>query len=132
MVEKVSDFIEIRVLFWPEISALGVFFKFLITSVCAPLITQVLPPLGTPPVINSYNIPWLPPQQQNIIKLHSYIILGPVITERSLNKNALNTHFDFPTFLAKYVRFHLMISHLLLGLKTTNFIHLERRSFKIY
>ena len=28
LVEKVSVFIKIRVLFWPEISALGVFFNF--------------------------------------------------------------------------------------------------------
>ena len=51
--------------------------------------------------------------------------------EKSLNENALNTHFDFPTLSAKYVRFHLMISHLSLGLKTTNFIHLERRSYSL-
>ena len=40
--EKVSIFIKIRVLFWPKISALGVFF-ILITSVCAPLNNQVPP-----------------------------------------------------------------------------------------
>ena len=28
LVEKISVFIKIRVLFWPEISALGVFFNF--------------------------------------------------------------------------------------------------------
>ena len=37
--------------------------------------------------------------------------------EKSLKGNDLNTRFDFPIFSAKYVRFHLMISHLLLGLR---------------
>ena len=43
LLENVSVFIEIRVLFWTEISALGVFLN-LITGVCAPLNTQVPPP----------------------------------------------------------------------------------------
>ena len=60
LVEKVSVFIKIRVLFWPEISALGVFLN-LITSVCAPLNTQVPP--GARPAhareIYQYNSQWI-------------------------------------------------------------------------
>ena len=41
ILEKVSVFLKIRVLFWPEISALGL---ILITSVCTPLNTEAPPP----------------------------------------------------------------------------------------
>ena len=44
LVEKVSVFIKIRVLFWPEISALGVF--ILITQVRPPSVPEC-PPGGT-------------------------------------------------------------------------------------
>ena len=51
--EKVSVFIKIRVLFWPGISALGVFLNF-DNELMRPLNTQVPPPPGmyvlyTPP-----------------------------------------------------------------------------------
>ena len=48
-----------------------------------------------------------------------------------MNENALNARFDFPTFSAKYVHFHLIISNLLLGLRQKEFIHLERRSYSL-
>ena len=45
--EKISVFIKIRVLFWPEISALGVFFN-LDNERMHPLNTQVPPPPPPP------------------------------------------------------------------------------------
>ena len=44
------------------------------------------------------------------------VIVGPVITEKSSNENALNRCFHFPKFSVKYVSFNLMNSHVLLGL----------------
>ena len=46
--EKVSVFMKIRVLFWPEISALGVFLNF-DNERMRPLNTQVPPPPPPPP-----------------------------------------------------------------------------------
>ena len=44
-VEKVSVFIKIRVLFWPEISALGVFFNFDNERMRPPPLNTQVPPL---------------------------------------------------------------------------------------
>ena len=52
--------------------------------------------------------------------------------EKSLNENALNTCFDFPTFSAIYIRFHLMIFRLLLGLSKDNTFYTFRKGVIVF